>query len=55
MNGKSQTGLVCGSSVDDYENDIIKKHEFTRPEKEKDRINHITNNRRTNRKCFPGL
>jgi uncharacterized protein (DUF1015 family) len=41
MNGKSQTGLVCGSSVDDYENDLIKKHEFTRPEKELDRINHI--------------
>ncbi len=40
-NGKSQTGLVCGSSVDDYENDLIKKHEFTRPEKEQDRINHI--------------
>lgn len=41
MNGRSQTGLVCGSSVDDYENDIIKKHEYTRPEKEQDRINHI--------------
>ncbi len=41
MNGKSQTGLVCGSSVDDYENDLVKKHEFTRPEKELDRINHI--------------
>jgi len=41
MNGKSQTGLVCGSSVDDYENDLVKKHEFTRPEKEQDRINHI--------------
>ena len=41
MNGKSQTGLVCASSVDDYENDVIKKHEFTRPEKELDRINHI--------------
>ena len=41
MNGRSQTGLVCGSSVDDYENDVIKKHEFTRPEKEQDRINHI--------------
>ncbi len=41
MNGRSQTGLVCGSSIDDYENDIIKKHEFTRPEKEQDRINHI--------------
>ena len=41
MNGKSQTGLVCGSCVNDYENDLIKKHEFTRPEKELDRINHI--------------
>ena len=41
MDGRSQTGLVCCSSVDDYENDIIKKHEFTRPEKEQDRINHI--------------
>jgi uncharacterized protein (DUF1015 family) len=41
MHGRSQTGLVCASSVDDYENDIIKKHEFTRPEKENDRINHI--------------
>ncbi|RYE26934.1 MAG: DUF1015 domain-containing protein, partial [Sphingobacteriaceae bacterium] len=41
MNGKSQTGLVCTSSVDDYEKDLIKKHEYTRPEKEKDRINHI--------------
>lgn len=41
MNGRSQTGLVCVSSVDDYENDVIRKHEFTRPEKEQDRINHI--------------
>jgi uncharacterized protein (DUF1015 family) len=41
MDGRSQTGLVCGSSVDDYENGLIKKHEFTRPEKEKDRIDHM--------------
>lgn len=41
MNGRAQTGLVCASSVDDYEKNIIKKHEFTRPEKEQDRINHI--------------
>ena len=41
MNGRSQTGLVCGSSIDDYMNGIVKKHEFTRPEKELDRINHI--------------
>lgn len=41
MNGRSQTGLVCGSAVSDYEQGIVKKHEFTRPEKEQDRINHI--------------
>ncbi|HET6254523.1 MAG TPA: DUF1015 family protein [Puia sp.] len=41
MNGKSQTGLVVGSSVDDYEKGIIRKHELTRPEKENDRINHM--------------
>jgi uncharacterized protein (DUF1015 family) len=41
MNGKSQTGLVCVSSIEDYFNDIIKKHELTRPEKEKDRIDHM--------------
>src|SRR5688572_22071752 len=41
MDGRSQTGLVCVSSVDDYYKDIIKKHEFTRPEKEKDRIDHM--------------
>ena len=40
-NSHSQTGLVCTSSVDDYENGLIKKHEFTRPEKEKDRIDHM--------------
>ncbi|MEJ7912210.1 MAG: DUF1015 family protein [Chitinophagaceae bacterium] len=39
--GRTQTGLVCVSSVDDYFNDIIKKHEFTRPEKETDRIEHM--------------
>jgi len=41
MNGRAQTGLICGSSIDDYNNGIIKKHEFTRPEKELDRVNHI--------------
>jgi uncharacterized protein (DUF1015 family) len=39
--GRTQTGLVCVSSVEDYYNDVIKKHEFTRPEKEKDRIDHM--------------
>lgn len=41
MDGIPQTGLVCVSSVDDYENGLIKKHEFTRPQKEKDRIDHM--------------
>ena len=41
MNGRTQTGLVAVSSVKDYEEGIIKKHEFTRPDKENDRINHI--------------
>jgi uncharacterized protein (DUF1015 family) len=41
MNGRSQTGLVCCSSVQDYFNNIIKKHELTRPDKEKDRIDHM--------------
>jgi uncharacterized protein (DUF1015 family) len=41
MDGRSQTGLVGVSAIDDYEKDIIKKHEYTRPEKEQDRINHI--------------
>ncbi len=38
---RSQTGLVCVSSVQDYFDDVIKKHEYTRPEKEKDRIDHM--------------
>ena len=41
MDGRSQTGLVCGSSCNDYFNNIVRKHEFTRPEKEEDRISHI--------------
>jgi len=41
MDGRSQTGLVCCSSVDDYESGIIKKHELTRPDKENDRIEHM--------------
>lgn len=45
MNGREQTGLICGSSLDDYFNGVIKKHEFTRPEKELDRINHMKTTR----------
>lgn len=41
MNGRSQTGLVGCTSIDDYMNNIIKKHEHTRADKEQDRINHV--------------
>lgn len=41
MNGRAQTGLVCAASVDDYQNNIIKKHENTRADKEVDRIKHV--------------
>ena len=37
MSGKTQYGLVCASSVEDYENDVIKKHEKTIAKKELDR------------------
>lgn len=43
--GRTQTGLVCVSSVEDYFSDVIKKHEFTRPEKEQDRITHMRTTR----------
>lgn len=39
--GRTQTGLVGCASVDDYENAVIKKHEFTRADKEADRIRHV--------------
>ena len=41
MNGRSQTGIVACSSIDDYQNNIIKKHENTRADKELDRITHV--------------
>ncbi len=41
MNGRSQTGIVGCASIDDYMNNIIKKHEFTRADKEEDRIRHV--------------
>lgn len=36
-----QTGLVAAASVEEYEQNLIKKHEFTRPEKEDDRVKHM--------------
>ena len=41
MGEHSQIGLVAGASVDEYENDLIKKHEFTRKKKEDDRTRHV--------------
>lgn len=41
MNGRSQTGIVACASIDDYANNIIKKHEKTREDKEIDRIKHV--------------
>ena len=40
-NGRVQNGIVAVSSVDDYLNQVILKHENTREEKEQDRIRHI--------------
>lgn len=41
MGDRTQTGVVGCTSIDDYMQDIIKKHEFTRADKEQDRINHV--------------
>lgn len=41
MSGRVQTGIVACASIDDYQNNIIKKHENTRAEKEQDRIRHV--------------
>ena len=41
MGGHEQTGIAACFSVDEYEQDLIKKHERTRPDKEDDRTRHI--------------
>ena len=41
MNHRARIGLVCCCHLDDYANDVIKKHERTRPDKEDDRTRHI--------------
>ncbi len=41
MGGHAQIGLVAAASVEEYLKNIIKKHEFTRPDKEDDRVRHI--------------
>ena len=39
--GKVQTGIAGCASIDDYLNNVVKKHELTRSDKELDRINHV--------------
>ncbi len=41
MNGRTQYGIVGAASIEDYFNNVIKKHELTRPDKEEDRKNHV--------------
>lgn len=41
MDGRTQTGIVACASIDDYQNNVIKKHENTRADKELDRITHV--------------
>jgi uncharacterized protein (DUF1015 family) len=41
MNGRTQYGLVACAAVDDYLNNVIKKHELTRKDKEEDRMKHV--------------
>lgn len=41
MNGKTQYGIVGCASVEDYMNNVIKKHELTRKDKEEDRKKHV--------------
>lgn len=41
MQGRVQNGLVSCVSIDDYINNVVKKHEYTREEKENDRIKHL--------------
>jgi uncharacterized protein (DUF1015 family) len=41
MAGRTQTGLVGCVHIDDYQHDVIRKHEKTRPDKEDDRTRHV--------------
>ena len=41
MFGRTQYGIVACAAVEDYLNDVIKKHELTRPDKEEDRMKHV--------------
>ena len=52
MGDIDQTGLVCVSDINDYFEDNIKKHEFTRPQKEEDRIAHMSRTAHTQARFF---
>ena len=41
MGAHTQTGVACCASVDEYDNDLVRKHEKTRPDKENDRTRHV--------------
>ena len=41
MNGRTQTGFVLCACTDEYDQNIVRKHEFTRPDKEDDRVRNI--------------
>ena len=41
MNGRSQVGVGACASVDDYERQVIRRHENTRADKEADRVRHV--------------
>jgi uncharacterized protein (DUF1015 family) len=58
MNKRTQYGIVGAASIDDYLNGIIKKHELTRKEKERDRMIHVRINNANIEPVFftyPGL
>ena len=50
-----QIGLVAAASVEEYRENIIKKHELTRHDKEQDRVNHILATEAQTGRCFFNL
>ena len=55
MDGRVQTGLVACASIDDYESNVIKKHENTRADKELDRITHVDTCNAQTGPIFPSI
>lgn len=52
MGEHTQTGIVLGANVAEYEKNIVRKHEFTRPDKENDRVRHVETTRAQTGKVF---